>query len=798
MASQNKDVPCPPSPSPPSWDIASAELPLPFAQFAMDKTNDAIFWHDAEGHFLYVNQTACRSLGYTPQELLGRSMRETTPNLSSAQWMAMWAKSQICGVFSYESQQKRKDGTLFPVEITAHYLHHDGKELSCTVVRDMTDQQRQTEDMRRTKEAAEAASRAKSVFLANMSHEIRTPMNAIIGLADLMWDTPLNDEQRKYVRIFKQAGTTLLNLLNDALDLTKIEAGHVELQTVEFDLRELLEKIMDILGMRAQEKGLELTSYVAPDVPRRFIGDPHRLEQILMNLISNALKFTGQGEVIVRVERAPEPDLDKHIRFSVADTGIGIPPSQRELIFEHYFQVNSTDRTEGSGLGLAIVKQLVKLLDGHIWVESHTDRGSTFFFTARLKPHSTEHDHTLFRQQPLTGLNMLIADPNRTSSLSLRQALTGWGATVSENDTGDTLLAEVLRADAEQEPFHLIIIDRRVAGRETFQLAQTIKQETLQTTPAILLLLAEGWAEDIRRIYELELGGYLLKPIKHTDLLDSVGIALNKARGMSPVPFKSHRATTITTPHPLRILLVEDSPDNQFLVRSYLHVTPHHLDIADNGQIAFDKFQQSHYDLVIMDMQMPVMDGYATTVAIRHWEKERGRRPIPIVALSAYALEEEEKRSLEAGCTIHLTKPIKKLPFLEAIHTYSTHSPAPPVPTVNTRIRIGIDPQVFPLVPTYLSNRRLDIEKIQKALDQNNLKEIHLLGHRMRGDGSGYGLSAISDIGTSFEKAAEENDVEDIRRTLIKLTTFLDKVEVFENKSGLDEPNGPPSKQSMH
>ncbi|MHB1193638.1 MAG: PAS domain-containing hybrid sensor histidine kinase/response regulator [Longimicrobiales bacterium] len=522
---------------------------------------------------------------------------------------------------------------------------------------------------------AEAAGEAKQRFLANMSHEIRTPMNAIIGMADLLWGTSLTPEQREWVQVFRTAGDTLLTLINDVLDLSKVEEGRLNLEDVGFNLREIVEGTVETFGAVAHGKGIEIGARLGPEVPAWVTGDPGRLRQILSNLVGNAVKFTDKGQVLVRVEPAGDgAGGTPRLRFSVSDSGIGIPQEKLADIFDRFTQADSstTRRFGGSGLGLAISAGLVELMGGKIQVESQVGAGSTFFFDLHLPatgaPGPYEPDTV-----DLTGVRALVVDDNAINRLILREILHAWGAQVEE--APGVARATVLLKERwlQGHPVRLCLVDAEMPELDGYALARSIRDDPELGSPKVIILTSHGEGRSREFQAELGLSGHMTKPVRRPTLLHAITRALAEApraevRTVPSVGTGADEPPVATSLAPLRILVVDDSADNRMLMQAYLKQTPHAVEFAENGEEAVRACAGEHpFDLVFMDMQMPVLDGYAATRAIRLRESTTTERPLRIVALSAYAMKEEVQQSLDAGCDDHLTKPIKKARILEAI-----------------------------------------------------------------------------------------------------------------------------------
>ena len=648
---------------------------------------------DVNGNITFANATMAALHGYQPTELIGKHLKTLyAPGQVSSQ-EAFLELVRRNGHHTGEVMHVRKDGTTFRAELKVSLLKEGPSQPIGMVVfvLDVTQRKLAEVELKAAKELAEAASRSKSEFLANMSHEIRTPMNGVIGMTELVLDTTLTREQREYLEALKGSADSLLTLLNDILDISKIEAGRLELEPIEFSLRSSVSEILKTLAVRAHVKGLELIYHVEPDVPDSLVGDAGRLRQIVVNLVGNAIKFTERGEVSLHVKLEAQRDGDVRLLFDVCDTGIGIPADKQTRIFGAFFQADSsmTRKYGGTGLGLAISSQLVTMMDGRIWVESPSPRhsllggpGTVFHFSLRFELGSGQAPISSATLPNLQNLPVLVADDNATNRNLLADMLKGWRMNLRFADGGRTALEMMKEAKSTRSPFGLVILDANMPGMDGFTIAEKIKEEPSLAGATIMMLTSVGIRGDAARCNKLGVAAYLVKPITQSDLLD----AIMRVLGSSQAP---HEHVRLVTRHSLReekrgaglrILLAEDNPVNQMLAVRLLEKRGYSIQVADNGKRALDLLEKAapgEFAMVLMDVQMPNMDGYEATAELRKREAQAGRHT-PVIALTAHAMKGDRERCLAAGMDDYVSKPIHAKDLFAVIDRLTANAPVPP------------------------------------------------------------------------------------------------------------------------
>ncbi|HVN28521.1 MAG TPA: PAS domain S-box protein [Candidatus Binataceae bacterium] len=646
----------------------------------VESSADLTVVSDRKGTVLFAAGEGHRDLGFELSELVGRPAIEfihPDKHLDQLERIAeCFAHPYVIG--RGEAPIRCKDGSWLECELIGRAgISTDGSPILVSTVRNISARKAAEAEIAKSRDQALAASRAKSEFLSSMSHEIRTPMNAVLGMADLLWETDLTGEQRRYLSTVINNGNALLELINSILDLAKVESGRLNLEALDFDLREVVEKVADTLAVRADEKGVELGVRIDQDVPTALVGDPLRLRQVLTNLVGNAIKFTERGAVVIRIRRNVGGAGPGALVLSVTDTGIGIPADKLATLFDPFSQADSsvTRRYGGTGLGLAIVERLVRLMGGFVSVDSEPGRGSTFSFTAEFAVRATPGPTAEIHQSApdLRGVKVLVVDDNQINRTIVREMLLPLGAIVVEAGSGLEAIDQFRCATEAGEPFRLLISDHMMPGMDGFEMVSRIRENYPDKDLTIMMLSSNDLPNSLAKVRKLHIGWYVVKPIKraefHAAILNAMAaVATLPAHRADPV-FRTAVASRpdIVVQQPLRIMLADDSADNRMLIRAYLRRTPYQLDEVDDGAKAAARIVAGNYDVVLMDIQMPVMDGYSAVEKIREWESRTGRERVPVIALTASALDDAVQHTREVGFDMHVSKPVKRGTLLEAI-----------------------------------------------------------------------------------------------------------------------------------
>ncbi len=727
---------------------------------------------------------------YRQDEILGRPLREliTNPQVSND------FTPEVVTEIRREAKRTRSDGSLVDVEVLAVPLTIKGKITGrLALFQDITERKRAEETMQRAKETAEAASRAKSEFLANMSHEIRTPMNGIMGMTELVLDTELDADQRNYLNVAKASAESLLSLINDILDYSKIEAGKLDIDAIEFNLGNCLGETMKTLSLRAHQKGLELAFEIEPDVPDGIIGDPGRLRQIIVNLVGNAIKFTERGEVVVHVKSESRSADSIQLHFVVTDTGIGIPLDRQAAIFEAFKQADGsmTRKYGGTGLGLTISTCLVELMDGHIWVESEPDKGSRFHFTAHFALQKRP-SRTVVPRNPetLRDMRVLVVDDNATNRQILLKMLENWNANPTAVDSGAKAIVALKESESVGKTYPLILLDAQMPEMDGFALAEAIKQNPGWRAAAIMMLSSAGQRGDAIRCRELGVAAYLTKPIQQLELLDAILTALGTGA-------KKEGASTLVTRHSLqesrnrmRILLVEDNEVNQLVAIRLLEKYGHSVTLAADGRKALIALEKKSFDLIFMDIQMPEMNGWQASEAIREKEKTTGQH-IPIVAMTAHAMKGDEEKCISAGMDFYLTKPIRTKELLAVLNEIGGRKGGsnPSVELASGELainsidliaaleRLDGDRDLFnELAQVFKTECPKIVREIARAIGSRDAASLEHQAHALKGSAASLGASAISQTASELEKMARSGEMKHAGELLKALEREVDRL----------------------
>jgi two-component system sensor histidine kinase/response regulator len=723
-----------------------------------------------DGQLLECNPAFARMLGYTsPEECTMHAMTEIYESAAERQTFIerLVREHQLP---DFESCLRRRDGTT--IWVLENVMLVDGQNGESGVLEgsliDITQRKEVEAALVRAFDAAESANRAKSEFLANMSHEIRTPMNGVIGMTELALQTELTSDQQQYLEIIKISADSLMGIINDILDFSKIEAGKLDLDVVDFDLNGTLDETMRSLAPRAHQKGLELAYQVAPGVPTALCGDAGRIRQVLVNLVSNALKFTEQGEVVLRVEGQGRHGNREVLTFTVADTGIGIPMEKQGSIFEAFTQADAstTRRFGGTGLGLTITARLVALMGGTIWVESTPGQGSKFHFTLPLDVRDDVSPKAPPRElADLRGTSVLVVDDNATNRRILDEILLNWGMRPTLVDGGRAALQALERAHDEGKPYGMVLLDYQMPEMDGFEVATRIQQHAELAGTTIMMLSSVGEGGDTQRCRALGVAGYLTKPVRQSVLLDAILAVFARS-----VPqLKSGSQPTLVThqsmldpARPLRILVAEDNAVNQVVVTRMLQKRAHVVVVAANGREALDVLARESFDVVLMDLQMPVMGGEEATAMIRKAERSHGGH-LPIIAVTASAMKGDRENCLAAGMDDYIGKPIQFDGLIEKVERWGRRAVmAKEAIAISNPSCVDLfdgDVDLLREVATaYVEWEPALRAQLRDASTSGDAVALRAAAHSLKGSVSNFGAATASTAAAKIEDAARRGD----------------------------------------
>jgi PAS domain S-box-containing protein len=748
----------------------------------LDNVANGIILIDAGGFVVEFNPAAERIYGYTAAEIIGRSSALLVPKQDDAAYRQVLAECRRTsnigeqGTVVRELASVRKGGELFEAELAVTPTPLAGQTMFTAVVRDITARKRAQQALVEASEAAAAANRAKSEFLANMSHEIRTPMNGVLGMTELLLDTPMDSIQQDYALTIRDSAKSLLTVVNDILDYSKVEAGKLELEEIDMDLRDVVEDVARLVAMQAHTKGLEVTAHVDPTLPDHVVGDPGRIRQVLLNLGGNAVKFTERGEVAISLKVVAGGDAEVALRCEVRDTGIGIPAQRVVGLFKPFSQVDSsmTRRFGGTGLGLSIVRSLVELMGGEVGVDSRVGFGSTFWFTARLKVGARQvtasrADVALRRQ------HILIVDDNETNRDVLTAQLRRSGMQVTTAVSAQDALHQIGTAFDDGQGFAAALLDQHMPGFDGAQLGTILSGDARYRSMKLVLLTSMGRRGDARRFSELGFAAYLLKPVTQRDLNDCLRLLLDPTQAAPTAPhiITRHQLRAIRSRAQRHLLLVDDNPVNQKVGKALLERMGYRVELANNGIEALTAWEATRFDAILMDCQMPQMDGYQATREIRRREQDGAH--IPIIAVTAHAMAGAAEECFAAGMDAYQSKPLDRTLLQQCLakvlqETELTEEPAIPIAPANDAGSVAVPVDwsridqaaggdrefAGELIDTFIASSSQSVNRIESALSTFDLETVQKSAHSIKGAAGSIGAMSVRLLAANLEIAAKE------------------------------------------
>ena len=765
----------------------------------VDTALDAFIGMDAEGTIIDWNPQAEVIFGWKSEEALGKTLADLIiPERFREAHKAGLKRFLETGEGSVIQQRLEltalhRSGKEFPVEVTISPIRDAASCIFSAFVHDITNRKQAEQDLRESKDAAESANRAKSDFLANMSHEIRTPMNAVIGMTELVLDTELTQSQSEYLGMVRDSADSLLRLINDILDFSKIEAGKLQLDSVVFSIRDTLGDTLRSLSMRAHREELELACHIDPAVPDALVGDPSRLRQVVVNLVGNAIKFTQHGEVIVHVEVDQKDDQSVLLHFAVADTGIGIAREKLKSVFQAFEQADTSTTRQygGTGLGLTICSRLTRLMQGTIWAESDLGKGSTFHFTARLGISDAPPKAPVKRI--VQGSRVLIVDDNATNRLILDEMLTNWGIKTTCVEGVDQAIDSLRQAREADQSFDLVLSDVHMPEKDGFALAAEIRKDEKLAGAVIMMLTSGDRSEDVQQCREFGVSAYIRKPIKQSELFDSIvaALAIDGTSDAGSDESDDPERREIVIP-PLRVLLAEDSVVNQKLALALLKKWGHSGTVANNGKEAVELATNETFDVVLMDVQMPEMDGLEATRKIR--QSEAGtERHLPIIAMTAHAMKGDRELCLESGMDDYVSKPVRPWQLINALSRFFaedartvgvsreeatasvTHSDEVTAEKyqvdwpVALKITQGDRDLLREIAGAFLEEVRIVMADLKYALKKEDAPTAQRMAHTIKANFRTFGVTDAHDLAFECEKAGKAGELELVRGQLTEL-----------------------------